>query len=285
MFIKDKKFIILGADGQLGREFERVLKQRSYQVIVPDESSADITDHDSMLVLFDSVNPDIVINCAAYSAVDNAEEDQDTAFEINAQAPAGLAGLCGRYDAFFVHYSTDYVFDGTKGDLYTEEDVPCPLNVYGQSKLEGERAVLEGMGDKCLVLRTSWVIGQGQQNFLYKLSQWAANSIDLSISSDEISVPTFTSTIVELTLAALEKGLSGLYHAVSTGRASRYDLARAYIKYKGMKNRLEQVPMAMFKTKAKRPLNAAMSNRKLSADLGIKIPKWEDALKQYIKTQ
>jgi len=180
--------------------------------------------------LFYREKPDIVINCAAYNLVDKAEEDYITAYKTNALGVRNLAYLSNKLNAFFVHYSTDYVFDGTKENgLYTEEDTPNPLNEYGKSKLTGERWIVEET-ENYLLFRVSWVYGRGKQNFIYKLIQWAKNNDYLKIAYDEISVPTSTRTIVEVTLKALDNGLTGLYHLTNSGYASRYEWAKKYLK-------------------------------------------------------
>ena len=179
-----------------------------------------------------------------------------------------------------MHFSTDYVFDGKKGALYTEEDAPNPINVYGKSKYEGEKIACETLKNH-LVFRTSWVYGKGQQNFLYKLRQWAQKQDALRISDDEISVPTYADDIVKATLAGLEQGKRGLYHLTNSGHASRYRLAKYFLKASGMDKQVIPVPSASFKQKAKRPLFSAMSNAKLCREFNISLPPWQDGIERY----
>ncbi|MFH2129746.1 MAG: sugar nucleotide-binding protein, partial [bacterium] len=202
----NRKILILGSAGQLAKAFISTLEERGLDFVAPVESESSITDFDQISRLLDKTKPGIVINCAAYNAVDAAEEDPETALLVNSRAVENLAQQCEKRSLFLVHYGSDYVFDGNKGDLYTEEDDPNPLNVYGRSKLEGEVAVREIMS-RYLVFRLSWVIGPGTQNFLHKLSGWAEQNRILKISADEVSVPTFTDDVVKVTLLALEKGL------------------------------------------------------------------------------
>ena len=181
-----KKILIAGAGGQLGREFTDYLSGRGVDFIAPAEQDFDVTDFDSIGAAVRRIKPGIIINCAAYNQVDAAEDEPDTAFKVNAGAVRNLAALCRQENIFLVHYSSDYVFDGSKGSPYTEEDAP---NLYGKSKLEGERAVQETLRDY-LIFRTSWVFGKGKQNFLYKLSSWAKEKKELRIAEDEVSCPT-----------------------------------------------------------------------------------------------
>jgi len=274
------KILILGSAGQLAKEFAGALTAQRADFIAPAEEVSSITDFDGIGRLLDKVQPEIVINCAAYNAVDAAEEDPETALLVNGRAVENLAQQCVQRSIFLVHYSSDYIFDGTKGEPYLEEDASNPLNVYGKSKLQGEIAVRQTMSNH-LVFRLSWVIGPGPQNFLHKLSGWAEKNETLKISSDEVSVPTFTDDIVRVTLLALERGLQGLYHLTSSGYASRFELADYFVKRKKLGNRVIPVPMSTFKTAAQRPLFAAMSNEKIKADLGIEIQPWQEGVDRY----
>ncbi|NUN70902.1 MAG: sugar nucleotide-binding protein, partial [Bacteroidetes bacterium] len=194
----NRSFLILGANGQLGRQFTKELQRRGVTVTAPEEQECDITSVDSLAAVMDAVTPSVVVNCAAYNAVDLAEQQQETAFRINATAVGTIARICADRRMTLVHYSSDYVFDGAKGDRYTESDTPNPLNVYGQSKLSGEQEVL-GSGVQALVFRTSWVFGNGQQNFIHKMLQWSRTNPVLRLTADEVSVPTSTTDLVQYT--------------------------------------------------------------------------------------
>jgi len=280
--LKNKKFLIAGSSGQLARAFIDYFEHNGFSYEAPDESVFDITDPDRARAVIQGNSPDYLINCAAYNQVDRAEDDPQKALTINAEAPGLLADVCQENGVFLVHYSSDYVFDGKKGAPYAEDDTPNPLNVYGTSKLKGEQAVQDKMTDY-LIFRLSWVIGQGTQNFLYKLAGWAKNNPVLKISEDEISVPTFTPDIVWLTLLSLEDGLTGLYHLVSSGYASRYELSEYYMQLMGLNNTLERVSIKSFDTKAERPLFSAMSNARLAKDLDVEIPSWKESMTRFLK--
>ena len=278
----NKKFLLTGSSGQLATEFKAYFSENDVKYTAPQEKDFDITDVRQLETVIVSEKPDIILNCAAYNQVDKAEEEQDTAFKINSEAVENLALLCKKHKVFLVHYSSDYVFDGEKGNLYTESDTPNPLNVYGKSKLRGEEAVIKHL-DQYLILRLSWVIGLGSQNFLFKLQGWAKEKAVLQISADEVSVPTYTEDIVNVTLQAIERQLNGLYHLTNNGYCSRYELAKYFITKMGMDNLVVPVPLSTFFTKATRPVLSAMSNSKISSQLDIAIPKWEYGVDRFIE--
>lgn len=280
--MKNKRILVLGAQGQLGREFVSYFQSNKYHFFAPDESKSDITNDASLQSLFYEYKPQIVINCAAYNKVDIAEDNHDLVYKVNRDGPKRLALLCKQFSAFLVHYSSDYLFDGKKTGPYTEKDSPNPINIYGQSKLAGEDAV-KCIFDDYLIFRLSWVIGRGQQNFLYKLEQWSKNNSSLKIVDDEISVPTFTSSVVDLTIKALEKQMTGLYNMCSSGYCSRFELAKEYFKILG--NDVELIPAKLsdFNTKARRPGFSAMSNALLQDSLDVCIADWKNLLKDYLR--
>jgi dTDP-4-dehydrorhamnose reductase len=277
----NRKILILGAQGQLGREFEVVLKKRGFNYTAPKEEKCNITDLAQLDETISAASPDIIINCAAYNAVDEAEEKSDVAYSVNSEAVSNIAKICKERDIFLVHYSSDYVFGGEKQELYAEEDEPDPINVYGRSKLQGEERIREVLDDY-LIFRLSWLIGKGTQNFLYKLSIWASKNKVLKIAADEVSVPTFIADVIDITLLSLEKGLKGLYHLTSSGYTSRYELAKYYVQKMKLDNSVTPVSMRDFKTMAKRPGFSAMSNKKLSNALNVSIPAWEDGVIKYV---
>ncbi|HOW90598.1 MAG TPA: dTDP-4-dehydrorhamnose reductase, partial [Elusimicrobiales bacterium] len=244
----------------------------------------DISDFDSVMDAFSSYRPDAVLNCAAYNFVDKAETDYVGAYKANAFGPALLAHAARKYGCVLVHYGTDYVFDGKKRTPYVETDAPDPLNQYGRSKLAGEELVL-GSGARALVLRLSWVFGSGRQNFVSKLREWAAGGGPLRIADDEVSVPTYAGDVADITLKAIDQGLSGVYHLVNSGFCSRYDWAAAVLKELKLSNPLERASSADFKPAAKRPPFSAMSNARLSGALGTGIRDWRDALSAYLREE
>ncbi|MGA9407957.1 MAG: dTDP-4-dehydrorhamnose reductase [Bacteroidota bacterium] len=274
-------FLILGANGQLGKQFKKELVARRENVIAPEEKDCDITSFDKLARYVEAEAPTVIINCAAYNAVDQAEQQTDTAYLINGKSVEYIAKLCKQFGIFLVHYSSDYVFDGKKGNLYDESEVPNPLNVYGKSKLAGEEA-MQKYGGSYLLFRTSWVFGSGTQNFIYKMSQWAQNNPVLKLSCDEVSVPTSTLDLVSLTLLSLEKGLKGLYHLTSSDYASRYEWGRYIVRSISPQTIIIPVPMATFPSAAQRPIFSAMSNASLERDLDIEIHPWQNAVDKFL---
>lgn len=275
-------FIITGAQGQLAREFQKTLKKLDHTVTAFDREGLDISDSHVVNDKITEHNPDVVINCASYNLVDKAEEDFDTACGVNATGVRHLAVACKKSNILLVHYSTDYVFDGTKEDFYTEEDEPNPVSKYGESKLQGEQ-LLKQEADNFLLFRVSWVFGEGKSNFLHRLSEWARKNRTLKIVSDQVSVPTYTEDIVNVTMFALNKGLRGMYHLTNSGYASRYEFARYYIEQMEMDNLVMPVTSDYFPSPAKRPYFSAMSNRKLSQALNVDIPDWKLGIERYVK--
>ena len=273
------KRLIVGAKGQLGSEFLRKFPD----AVAVDYEECDVGNLDEVLKLFESVRPSLVINCSAYNLVDRAEVEFDKAFRVNALGVRNLAYACRKFGAFLVHYSTDYVFDGEKLEApYEEGDPPNPLNSYGRSKLAGERYLREELSARYLTFRVSWVYGRGKQNFVYKLLSWAKENPYLKVVCDEVSVPTSTRTIVEFTVKALDAGLTGLFHLVNNGQASRYEWAKAAFRVLGVKKFIRPVPASSFSLPAKRPLFSAMSPKRLEGALSLEVPYWEEELYNFL---
>lgn len=276
------KMLITGGNGQLAKEFAKFCQKEDIEYYSFSRQELDITNFSLLLKVIKDIKPTHVLNCAAYNLVDKAEGNPVDAYRVNAIGVVNLAIACSEVNAFLVHFSTDYVFDGNKEGLYTEEDTPKPLNEYGKSKLLGE-LMLKQITERHIVFRTSWVYGMGKQNFLYKLSQWAQSQDYLKIACDEFSVPTFTKSIVEVTLKAINKELFGLYHLVNSDYASRYEWAKEYLRLKGIKKLIYPAYQADFNLPAKRPKWSVMSNDSISRVLGIDIPPWQEATAEAVK--
>jgi dTDP-4-dehydrorhamnose reductase len=278
--MKKLKFLITGAKGQLAKEFAKELTNRGIDFTALTKEEFDISDANKVFKVIKEIKPDVVINCAAYNLVDRAESFPTEAIAVNAFGVANLVFACTEVKAVLVHYSTDYLFDGTKIGFYTEEDQPNPLNEYGKSKLYGELFIQKTL-ENYLIFRTSWVYGRGTQNFLYKLEEWAKKQEILKIAVDEFSIPTSTRTIVEITLKALDKGITGLYHLTNSGYASRYEWAKEYFKLKEISKLIYPALQADFNLPSKRPKWSVMSNEKISKVLGVAIRDWKEELKNY----
>ena len=277
------KYLIIGNKGQLGKEFEKKLILLNKDFLAVDIDELDISNQAQVKQFFESYKPDIVLNCSAYNFVDKAEAEPEAAFRTNAEGVLNLALASKDNNIFLVHYSSDYVFDGTKTELYNESDLANPINIYGESKLAGEKAIQDELQDY-LLFRLSWVFGEGQQNFIFKFSQWAEKNHTLKISDDEISVPTYTKTIVDITLQSLDKKLSGLYHLTNSGNCSRFEWAKFIAEILNLKIEIIPVSKDTSNLPAPRPAFSAMSNNKISHALQIAIPKnGKKQIKEYLK--
>jgi len=275
------KLLITGADGQLGKEFRKTAGQYGHEIIALNREQLDISNLDKVRETVSQHSPDIILNCAAYNFVDEAEDDFDAAYTVNTTGVRNLVFSCMKKNILLVHYSTDYVFDGSKEDFYTEEDEAFPINNYGRTKLLGEEFICEDLND-FLLFRVSWVFGEGKQNFFYKLSEWTKKNRVLKIVCDQISVPTYTEDIVSLTMFALNRRLRGIYHLTNSGYASRYEVARYFIEHLGLDNLVLPVTSDYFNLRASRPYFSAMSNLKLSKELNVEIPDWRLGVNRYI---
>lgn len=277
------KYLITGKNGQLAQAFIKRFEKQSIEFSAPDESLFDITNLKVVDRVVETLKPDVIINCAAYNLVDKAEQDKGAAFAVNASGPGILAQASAKQKSILVHFGSDYVFDGLKENgLYAEDDAVNPLNEYGKSKLSGEQRVAQDC-ERHLILRLSWVFGVGKQNFIYKLIEWSKNSEYLKIACDEFSVPTYTDTVVDVTLKALEQGLTGRYHLTNSGFCSRYEWARLILSATGVNKFIRPVTMETFNLPAKRPKFSAMSNQKLAGLLQVDIPAWEESVGSFLR--
>ncbi len=282
--VDQRKILILGSSGQLAKRFAIELAERKIPFDAPEETNSNVTDFAGIEKVVLSFSPTVLINCSAYNAVEEAERKPDLAYLVNGKAVENLAQICSRNGIFFVHFSSDYVFDGRKGAPYTEEDKPNPLNFYGKSKLSGERGVQDNL-DRYLLMRTSWVYGDGTQNFIHKLLGWATANKELRISDDEVSVPTSAKDLAVFTILALEKQLTGLYHLTNGGSASRYEWGKYVLQHLKRNITVVPVPMSSFPSAVQRPLFTAMSNRKLELALGVSIPDWKNSCAQFLDSK
>ncbi len=280
--MKRNKILISGACGQLGMAFQKFFDEQGVTYCALAKEDFDIADFKQAQEIVEKEKPTILINCAAYNQVDEAEKNPDKAFLVNTQGVKNLSLLCKKHNIFFVHYSTDYVFDGTKGQPYSEDDTPNPINQYAKSKLEGENVVKKELKNY-LILRVSWVFGEGKQNFLYKLNNWSQEKDVLRIADDEISVPTYTEDIVKGTFLTLNKNLSGLYHMPSSGFCSRYQWAKFFFERMNTDVKIKSVSRKSFDLLAKRPEFSAMSNSRLIKILGCSIPSWESGVERFVQ--
>ncbi|MGZ8163704.1 MAG: dTDP-4-dehydrorhamnose reductase [Methylobacter sp.] len=287
------KILLTGCNGQVGWELGRALLPLG-EVIATNSSQVDLSDLDGLRCIVQKYSADVIVNAAAYTAVDKAEIEKDLAFLVNAEAPGVLAEQAKQTGALLIHYSTDYVFDGAKISAYAEDDVPNPANIYGQSKLAGEKAI-QATGADYLILRTSWVYAARGHNFLKSILRLAAEREELNIVADQIGSPTWARLIAETTAHALRQSLlerhtgdfnSGLYNLTSTGETSWHGFAQMIVDYarqqgnQTLKNRIiNPIPTKDYPLPAKRPVNSRLSTDRLEQHFGLKMPAWDQALK------
>ncbi|MGL6130132.1 MAG: dTDP-4-dehydrorhamnose reductase, partial [Fusobacteriaceae bacterium] len=217
--------LITGANGQLGYDLQRILKSENRDFIATDYTELDITNIDAVRAFVKDKKVELILNCAAYNNVDKAEEEVDMCYKLNAYSPRDLATVAKEIGAEFVTYSTDFVFDGTKGSAYNESDEVSPLSVYSEAKALGERLTLEAY-DRSYVIRTSWVFGIANNNFNRQVINWSKGRDVLSIVDDQTSSPTYSYDLALYSLKLIETKQYGLYHMSNSGVASKYDQAK-----------------------------------------------------------
>ena len=285
-----RTILVTGVNGQVGYELARAL-QGLGNVVTADRSRLDLSNHDQIRAVVRDVRPALIVNPAAYTAVDKAEEERELAMRINGEAPGVLAEEAKKLGAALIHYSTDYVFDGTKEGEYVEDDPTDPQNVYGRSKLAGEQAIAASGVDH-LILRTSWVYGTRGRNFLLTMLRLAAERKELKIVADQYGAPTWCNTIATLSAHVVAQSFaaedsaqwwrerSGIYHLCAGDATSWYGFASAIFELAGLPNppTTLPIPAADYPTPARRPVNSRMSNEKLARVFGLAAPHWRDAL-------
>jgi len=273
--------MITGANGQLGRDLVRECARRGIAVAASDLPRLDICDLAAVREALAAERPDALVNCSAYNAVDRAESDFEQARLVNAAGPGNLALAAEESGIPLMHFSTDFVFDGEKGEPYTIDDQPHPVNRYGESKLLGERAVAKACG-RAFVVRLSWVFGSGNVNFVKKILHWAAGRDVLRVVDDQISRPAYTVDLAPLILDLLDSRAFGLYHLANSGICSRYEWACRIVRLSGLSTKVEQAKSAEFETAARRPRFSALDLSSIEAVLGRRPPDWKDATKRFL---
>jgi dTDP-4-dehydrorhamnose reductase len=290
------KLLLTGANGQLGRELRRTLAPLGEMTCLT-RADCELERPEGLRAQVRALRPDVIVNAAAYTAVDLAESHPDPAEAVNARVPAILGEEADRLGALVLHYSTDYVFDGSKPLPYTEDDPPAPLSVYGQTKLRGERA-LAGATARHLVLRTSWVLGADGNNFARTMLRLAAERETLRVVSDQHGAPTSAGLLARVTLQLLERlardGAEGfpfgLYHVAAAGETTWCDYARFVVETARALGRplrlgpdgIEPIATADYPTPARRPLNSRLDTRRLQQTFGIELPHWQEGVRQLV---
>ncbi len=288
------RLLLLGGNGQVGRELRRSLPPLGEVVVatrdgVDADEAADFDAPDALATLVARLAPDVVVNAAAYTAVDRAETDADAALRANAEAPAALARACERRDALLLHYSTDYVFDGSGTRPYREDDATAPLGAYGASKLAGEQAIRDS-GARHAILRTAWVYASHGRNFLLTMLRLGAERDQLRVVADQIGAPTPAGWIADATADLLRHGVaaSGTWHLTAGGETSWHGFARAIFEEAHAADLLARMPQveaiatADYPTPARRPAYSVLDTTKLRRDFRIEPPQWREGLRRVI---
>lgn len=273
--------LVTGSTGQLGSDVVKELLKRGYSTLSPNRSEFNLCSEDSIRNYILNSNCEAIVHCAAYTQVDKAEDEKDLCIKINATATKHIAKCAKILDIPMIYISTDYVFDGTKDGKYTENDETNPINIYGESKLAGEKYVQEIL-DKYYIVRTSWVFNINGKNFIETMLRLSKANNQLSIVNDQIGSPTYTKDLSRLLVDMLETSKYGLYHATNEGYCSWYEFANTIFKLANINIDIKAINSNEYASRAKRPLNSKLSKDKL-IEYGFKpLPHWEDALKDYL---
>lgn len=276
------KVLVTGISGQLGFDVVKELKNRNHEIIGVNREMMDITCEDEVYSVIKEVSPDVVIHCAAYTAVDKAEDEVDKCREVNAKGTEYIAKVCRDLDIKMMYFSTDYVFDGQGKNLWRPNDKTLPLNLYGQTKYEGEKAVIDNL-EKFFIIRISWVFGVNGNNFVKTMLRLAKNHKTISVVNDQIGSPTYTYDLAKLVADMIETEKYGIYHATNEGICSWYDFAVEIFKIAEMDVQVVPISSEEFPTAAKRPKNSRMDKSKLDECGFERLPHWKDALERYLK--
>jgi dTDP-4-dehydrorhamnose reductase len=281
------KILITGSNGQLGSELkELAIDYPQWEFLFTDEKELDITKEDKIQELFASFQPEVVINCAAYTAVDKAEEESSLAYKLNSEAVALLAKASTQHEAMFVHVSTDYVFDGKTWSPYTEQDSINPLSVYGKSKASGEQYVQQ-ICKKAIIIRTAWLYSSFGNNFVKTILRYAREKGKLNIVFDQTGTPTYArdlaKTILQIIPAAIKNISVEIYHFSNEGVISWYDFAKAIVEEANVECQIFPITSAEYPQKAIRPFFSVLNKNKIKKTYAIEIPYWRDSLKECLQ--
>lgn len=274
------KTIVFGASGQLGQCFKKLAADENLDFFIfPAEGEADILDTDALEKLFAAHQPAYAINCAAYTAVDKAEDDRETALKVNKTGVENLARLCSKHDVTLIHISTDFVFKGDVSSPLTETDAAKPISVYGQTKLDGEK-VIPVLLDNYFIIRTGWLYSEFANNFVKTMLKLGADRDELKVIADQVGTPTYAIDLAGCIIHVIksESTAYGIYHYSNEGVASWYDFSKAIFELAGNSIKVIPIPTSEYKTRATRPAYSVMDKTKVKQTFGLQIPYWRDSL-------
>ncbi len=281
-----KNVLVTGANGQLGQELNYMVQNTNtpFRFIFTDFEQLDITDKQQVQHFVIENKIEYIINCAAYTAVDNAESDEEVAYKINYEGVKNLAEVVREVGAKLIHISTDYVFDGTSTIPYKEDDICNPLSVYGKSKLKGEQAIAEN-AKEWIIIRTSWLFSQYGSNFVKTMLRLMSEKEELNIVADQRGTPTYAADLAEMIFVILDEAEwhTGIYHFSNSGETTWYDFASKIMELSKLNNcKLSKTTSDQYKTAAKRPMYSVLDKSKIENKYNVVIPTWENALERML---
>ena len=276
------KFLITGINGQLGYDVNRELLSRGYtDILAPTRENMDLVNEEDVKEVICSYEPDIIFHCAAYTAVDRAEEEKEICYDVNVNGSKYISKYASEVGARVIYISTDYVFDGTKDGIYEVDDKINPINYYGETKYLGEEEI-----KKCnnyLIARISWVFGVNGKNFVKTMLKLAETKTEIGVVADQVGSPTYTSDLSRVLVDMALSDKIGIYHVTNEGYCSWYEFAKYIYEVNNINIKVNPIMTSDYKTVAKRPLNSKLSKSKLDSDGFERLPDWKDAVKRYSK--
>lgn len=276
------KFLITGINGQLGYDVNLELLKRGYtDILAPTRDEMDLTNEEDVESVVLGFRPDVIFHCAAYTAVDKAEEEKEVCYDVNVNGSKYIAKYGNMVEAKVIYISTDYVFAGNKDGIYEEDDQISPVNYYGETKYLGEQEIKECAS--YIIARISWVFGINGKNFVKTMLKLAENKTELSVVSDQVGSPTYTKDLASVLVDMALSDKQGIYHITNEGYCSWYEFAKYIFEVNGIDMKVNPIMTKDYKTTADRPLNSKLSKDKLEMDGFKRLPDWKDAVKRYSK--
>lgn len=275
------KVLVTGVNGQLGYDVVKELDKRGHQPMGVDREEMDLTYTQQIKECIENIKPEAIIHCAAYTAVDKAEDEEELCRRVNAIATKEIAECAKELDIPMIYISTDYVFDGTKDGEYTEEDIPNPINIYGKTKYEGE-VYVEELLEKYYIVRISWVFGENGNNFIDTMLRLSKERDSLNVINDQVGSPTYTKDLASLLIDMIEGDKYGIYHATNEGYCTWYEFAKEIFKIGNIDIKVNPITTSEYSTMAARPMNSKMSKNKLIKNEFNKLDNWKESVKKYI---
>lgn len=278
--------LVTGANGQLGSELRKIGFTALDEVFFTDVAELDITSYEAVAKFVEEHDIDTIINCAAYTAVDKAEDEPELAAKINTEAVANLAKVANKQDCLLIHVSTDYVFNGMGEEPYTEKNNPCPVSVYGKTKLAGEEAIKKS-GCLHIIIRTAWLYSTFGNNFVKTILRLAGERPELTVVSDQVGSPTYAEDLARAIVTIMEddnRGMcEGIYHFSDEGVCSWYDFACEIVRISGLPCQVKPVTTAEYPTKTRRPAYSVLDKTKIKKTFGVSVPNWQESLAACMK--